>query len=117
MLLFAPVPGRVRSRPLSPHSVRDLERAEMRNKSVAFLVALATILLVANLFPSAAAAAPSGGKGGVGGGASVGDTGGAPALATTIDVHGGYVAAGVGLRNRGFGTIKIAGIPKGATVV
>lgn len=30
--------------------------------------------------------------------------------------HAGYVAGGVGLRNRGAGTISIAGIPAGATV-
>jgi hypothetical protein len=31
-------------------------------------------------------------------------------------LRGGYVAAGVGLRNRGFGTIKLTGIPAGAKV-
>lgn len=31
-------------------------------------------------------------------------------------VRGGYTAAGVGLRNLGYGTISIAGIPAGATV-
>lgn len=31
-------------------------------------------------------------------------------------VHGGYVAAGTGLRNLGYGTISITGIPAGATV-
>ena len=66
--------------------------------------------------------AGSTGDGGNGGstqaGQSTAGTGeGAPSLATTIDVRGGYVAAGIGMRNRGFGTIKIAGIPKGATVV
>jgi len=63
-----------------------------------------------------AAAAPSG-RGVDTGTASVADTGGVPALATTIDVRGDYVAAGVGLRNRGFGTISVTGIPSGATVV
>ena len=39
-------------------------------------------------------------------------------LATNIvhRVRGGYVASGVGLRNRGSGTIGIRGIPAGATV-
>ena len=31
-------------------------------------------------------------------------------------VHGGYAAAGVGMRNLGYGTISITGIPAGATV-
>lgn len=31
-------------------------------------------------------------------------------------VRGGYVAAGVGMRNRGYGTIKLTGIPRGAKV-
>jgi lysophospholipase L1-like esterase len=31
-------------------------------------------------------------------------------------VHGGYTAAGTGMRNLGYGTISIAGIPAGATV-
>ena len=30
--------------------------------------------------------------------------------------HGGYVSAGVAMRNQGYGTIKISGIPDGATV-
>ena len=34
-----------------------------------------------------------------------------------IDVHGGYVAAGTGMRNRGYGSIHLAGIPGGASVV
>src|SRR4051812_20400407 len=33
-----------------------------------------------------------------------------------IDVHGGYVAAGTGLRNRGDGSIHITGVPTGASV-
>lgn len=31
-------------------------------------------------------------------------------------VHGGYVAAGIGMRNLGYGSISITGIPAGATV-
>jgi lysophospholipase L1-like esterase len=31
-------------------------------------------------------------------------------------VHGGYIAAGIGMRNLGYGTIDITGIPAGATV-
>jgi hypothetical protein len=32
-------------------------------------------------------------------------------------IHGGYVAAGVGMRDAGFGSITIAGIPAGSKVV
>jgi pimeloyl-ACP methyl ester carboxylesterase len=32
----------------------------------------------------------------------------------SYEVHGGYVAAGVGMRNRGYGTIALTGIPNGA---
>jgi hypothetical protein len=39
-----------------------------------------------------------------------------PKTFTNVDVNGGYVAVGVGLRNRGFGTIEIRGIPTGARV-
>ncbi len=42
---------------------------------------------------------------------------GTPAPASAIDVHGGYVAAGTGLRNRGSGSIRLTGIPSKATVV
>ena len=41
------------------------------------------------------------------------------ALPTTVlaaSGHGGYVSAGIGMRNQGDGTIKIGGIPGGATV-
>jgi hypothetical protein len=31
--------------------------------------------------------------------------------------HGGYVAAGVAMRNRGYGTITLSGIPQGAKIV
>ena len=47
----------------------------------------------------------------------------APATATgalstviTEQVHGGYTAAGIGMRNLGYGTISVAGVPAGATV-
>lgn len=40
------------------------------------------------------------------------------ALSTVISetVHGGYTAAGIGMRNLGHGTISITGVPSGATV-
>jgi hypothetical protein len=41
------------------------------------------------------------------------------ALSTVLDetVHGGYTAAGTAMRNVGYGTINITGVPAGATVV
>ena len=58
------------------------------------------------------------GAGGVGsgGGAAGADTGGAPATYKSFTVKGGYTAAGVGLRNRGSGTIELNGLPSGAKV-
>ena len=41
----------------------------------------------------------------------------APVGAGTWDVNGGYTTAGVSLRNRGFGTISLSGIPSGSTIV
>jgi hypothetical protein len=40
-------------------------------------------------------------------------------LSTVVSkvVHGGYTAAGIGMRNLGYGTISITGVPAGATVV
>ncbi|MGI8807544.1 MAG: hypothetical protein ACR2KK_06835 [Acidimicrobiales bacterium] len=49
-------------------------------------------------------------------GIQAGDTAGPPAAVTWWDIRGGYVAAGTGLRNRGFGTISLTGIPAGATI-
>lgn len=37
-------------------------------------------------------------------------------LLTDFNLRGGYVAAGVGMRNRGFGTISVSGIPAGSTI-
>lgn len=34
----------------------------------------------------------------------------------TFSLHGGYVSAGVGMRNRGFGTVSISGVPSGSTI-
>src|SRR5271165_4945475 len=44
------------------------------------------------------------------------DASGALATILTKSLHGGYVSAGVGMRNQGSGTISISGIPDGATV-
>ena len=49
-------------------------------------------------------------------GAGLATATGAPAPFATFQVNGGYVAAGVSLRNRGFGTINVTGVPIGATV-
>jgi len=48
-----------------------------------------------------------------------GDVGvsGVPALYRTFQLRGGYVAKGIGMRNRGYGTIVITGVPRGAKVV
>lgn len=86
-----------------------------------FVLAVA-VALFAVLATNGAVAAPPGdgapAKGAVSSAeVSTADPGGVPALASTFDVRGGYVAAGVGMRNRGFGSIRIAGIPSGATVV
>ncbi len=35
---------------------------------------------------------------------------------TSVDIHGGYVAAGLAMRNLGRGTISLVGIPAGSTV-
>jgi len=43
-------------------------------------------------------------------------TAGVPTPAYGVTLRGGYVAAGVGLLNRGQGTINISGIPTGATI-
>ena len=67
----------------------------------------------------AVADAPDTGRGGLPDGSkrtAVGSAEGAPATFKTYTLKGGYVAAGVGLRNRGSGTIKLTGIPKGAKV-
>lgn len=36
---------------------------------------------------------------------------------TAYDVFGGYVAAGIGMRNRGYGTINLSGIPDGGRII
>lgn len=73
--------------------------------------------------PAAAQPPPSSGAGGVApgqpktsGAPSGAPSGAAPTTYTSFQVKGGYVAAGVGLRNRGSGTIKLSGIPSGAKV-
>src|SRR4051794_5877028 len=89
---------------------------------VALLVgALTAVILLSGAPAVGAAAATPGptGTNGVTGGATAGgvaSTGVNQTLAP-IDVHGGYVAAGTGMRNRGYGSIHLTGVPHGATVV
>jgi hypothetical protein len=103
--------------PVSPGAGRRTRRR--LSAVLAVLAMLATVGLLPGSAQSASAEDPSDGQGTTkfappnSGGA---DTGGAPSLLSTIDVNGGYVAAGVGLRNRGFGTISLSGVPVGATV-
>jgi hypothetical protein len=46
-----------------------------------------------------------------------GVSGAAPSTYAQLTVHGGYTASGVGLRNRGAGSIYVSGVPSGAKVV
>lgn len=85
----------------------------------AFLVAILTIMALSGT-PAAAQEPDPGGQGGVlgdgAGAAAASDPAGVPTTFLSITLKGGYVAAGVGLRNRGSGTISLTGIPAGATV-
>ena len=88
---------------------------------VAFMMCLMTVVTVVTVGgTNAAAREPAVGSGGGGVSGSASDppvsAAAAPTTFANIDVHGGYVAAGVGLRNRGAGTIVLSGIPAGATV-
>jgi lysophospholipase L1-like esterase len=44
------------------------------------------------------------------------DATGALSTVLSVTVNGGYTAAGIGMRNLGYGTISITGVPSGATV-
>jgi hypothetical protein len=44
------------------------------------------------------------------------DAAGALSTVSSVTVHGGYTAAGIGMRNLGYGTISVTGVPAGATV-
>ena len=44
------------------------------------------------------------------------DASGALSTVSSVDIKGGYTAAGIGMRNLGYGTITISGVPSGATV-
>jgi lysophospholipase L1-like esterase len=47
---------------------------------------------------------------------AVPDAAGALSTVSSVTVKGGYTAAGIGMRNLGYGTISITGVPAGATV-
>lgn len=93
--------------------------SRVRAGVAAFLVAILTALAV-NAPPAVAQEPGSGNQDGTvgadAGGAAESDPAGAPTPFLSISLKGGYVAAGVGLRNRGSGTITLTGIPAGATV-
>ena len=87
----------------------------MRRGGTAALAAVVFVGL-AGTVPTGAAPVPPG-AGTVGSGTTAGPA--QPGLTqklAPIDVNGGYVAAGTGLRNRGYGLIHIAGVPTGSTV-
>jgi hypothetical protein len=48
--------------------------------------------------------------------AALPDATGALSTVSSVTVNGGYTAAGIGMRNLGYGTISITGVPAGATV-
>ena len=77
-----------------------------------------TLGLMALLLPTTAP--PAGASGSGWGTTAAGSRGdkhpGDPSFLTAFQVNGGYVAAGVGLRNLGYGTISISGIPSGSSV-
>ena len=87
-----------------------------RGSALAMVLA-AVVLGAAAVTPAPAAASPpsAGPRGGTTKTATV--SGAVPVTTITLDVDGGYVAAGTGLRNRGQGTIKVSGLPSGASIV
>jgi len=79
------------------------------------LVAAAATLLSPVVIPMTANAA--GGTDGLRATDTAAVSGTAPTTYAQFNVRGGYTSSGVGLRNRGRGTIGISGVPAGATVV
>ena len=63
-----------------------------------------------------AASAPARSDGGRSGTDEAAAAGGSLRPFKTFAVNGGYIAQGVGLRNRGFGTIHLEGVPAAATI-
>jgi hypothetical protein len=97
--------------------------AARRILAVPLVVLLLTFLgIVSALVPPAQASGPE--PGGTGpaartNAASPKDKAAADAplsLLNAVQVHGGYVSAGIGMRNLGYGTVTLAGIPAGSTI-
>jgi hypothetical protein len=89
-------------------------------RGIILLSVLALLLILLEIDPSAvqragAATPPAGGadRASPGNGATTSDP---LKLLTAIQVQGGYVSSGIGMRNLGYGTIGLTGIPSGSTV-
>lgn len=88
-------------------------RAAMRTAGSALFAAVLTLAVL----PATAAAAASSHVPGTAGSQGPGSRRTVdPDLLQTFQIQGGYVAAGTGMRDLGYGTITIAGIPSGSTV-
>lgn len=89
-------------------------RLQMSLRRATVLIASAAVVISAASMPTTATAA-----GGTTGSRTSGPalvSGTAPTTYAQFTIRGGYTAAGVGLRNRGFGSIAITGVPVGAQV-
>ncbi|MFC1964382.1 hypothetical protein ACFLWG_00010 [Chloroflexota bacterium] len=81
----------------------------------AVLICVALLLTVMIASPTVVLATDP--SGGCTGGDCDGNSPGPPlTMIESITLPGGYVAAGTGMRNLGYGTINISGIPSGSTV-
>ena len=106
-------------------------------RSTTSLIIVLAVAVSCSLLPglasiaASAAPAPIGGAGtapgaptaGAHGGHRAAHTAGTPedasgdlSTVSVTTVHGGYVAAGIGMRNLGYGTIAITGVPDGASI-
>ena len=80
------------------------------------LIATAAAVMSTAAIPTMATAADGNGTRGSRTTATAGVSGTSPGTYAQFTIRGGYTAAGVGLRNRGFGNIGITGVPAGAQV-
>jgi hypothetical protein len=94
--------------------------AAASRRSIILLSVLALLLILLEISPSAvqragAATPPAGGtnRTSPGNGAT---TSNPLKLLTATQVQGGYVSSGIGMRNLGYGTITLTGIPSGSTI-
>lgn len=104
---------------MTHRSVRSSPSSRTRKRAIRPLAAV-VVLCALSAGPIASAAASDPGGSGPGGaarpsGAPIVEA--APSLAYAATIHGGYVTAGVGLRNRGAGNLTVSGIPSGAQIV